>query len=78
MSDCMTICLSVPSDRRGSASWQLVEDLGTQPADHILTSKRTYDAFQGTELQGLLDERGVDAVLVCGVMTNLCCETTAR
>lgn len=44
----------------------------------VITSKRTYDAFQGTELEGLLRRRGVDAVIVGGVMTNLCCETTAR
>ena len=69
------VCLS---DRRGSASWQLLPGLGTQPADHILTSKRTYDAFHATELQALLEANGVDSVIVCGVMTNLCCETTAR
>lgn len=33
---------------------------------------------QGTELLELLEERGCDTLVVGGVMTNLCCETTAR
>lgn len=33
---------------------------------------------QGTELQELLQRHGCDTVIVGGVMTNLCCETTAR
>ncbi len=33
---------------------------------------------QGTELQDLLQRHGCDTVIVGGVMTNLCCETTAR
>ncbi len=40
--------------------------------------KTQYDAFYGTDLEKILRERGVKAVVVCGVMTHLCCETTAR
>jgi bifunctional isochorismate lyase/aryl carrier protein len=40
--------------------------------------KNQYDAFYGTDLEKILRERGVSAVVVCGVMTHLCCETTAR
>jgi nicotinamidase-related amidase len=46
--------------------------------DSFITEKRTYDAFHLTPLQGLLERRGVRAVIVGGVMTELCCETTAR
>jgi nicotinamidase-related amidase len=38
----------------------------------------TYPLPQGTELLELLQRLGCDTVLVGGVMTNLCCETTAR
>ena len=55
-----------------------MKGLGQQTGDAIITSKQTYDAFQGTELQHTLDVKGVDTVIVCGVVTNLCCETTAR
>lgn len=40
--------------------------------------KSQYDAFYGTDLEGLLRRKDVDQVVISGVMTHLCCETTAR
>lgn len=40
--------------------------------------KSQYDAFYGTRLETRLRELGRTQVLLCGVMTHLCCETTAR
>ncbi len=40
--------------------------------------KNTYDAFQGTGLDEFLEGEGIEQVLVTGVLTHLCCETTAR
>ncbi|MFO8036956.1 MAG: isochorismatase family protein [Anaerolineales bacterium] len=40
--------------------------------------KSQYDAFYGTDLEHWLRKRGVSQVLIGGVMTHLCCETTAR
>lgn len=40
--------------------------------------KHQYDAFHGTGLENLLLEQGVTAVVITGVMTHLCCESTAR
>jgi len=44
----------------------------------IVIEKTQYDAFHGTRLEEELRERGVSQVVVTGVMTHLCCETTAR
>ena len=44
----------------------------------ILVHKTQYDAFFNTDLQDLLCAENVRQVLICGVMTHLCCETTAR
>jgi len=44
----------------------------------IVLEKTQYDAFYQTDLQNLLDEHSVQRVVICGVMTHLCCETTAR
>ncbi len=40
--------------------------------------KSQYDAFHGTNLEGILDKKGVAQVVISGVMTHLCCESTAR
>lgn len=40
--------------------------------------KSQYDAFYNTKLDKLLQQLSVKTVVVTGVMTNLCCETTAR
>lgn len=66
------------SIRYGSPAWRLLPELQREEGDAIITSKRTYDAFQGTELQELLSAAGVDTVIISGVMTHFCCETTAR
>jgi nicotinamidase-related amidase len=44
----------------------------------IVLEKHQYDAFYGTELERILRARDVEEVVVTGVMTHLCCETTAR
>ncbi|CAF4369771.1 unnamed protein product, partial [Rotaria sordida] len=44
----------------------------------IIDEKTTYDAFYRTRLKSLLDEQNIDTVIISGVMTQLCCETTAR
>jgi bifunctional isochorismate lyase/aryl carrier protein len=44
----------------------------------IVVIKHQYDGFLNTGLEEILREKGVRQVVVCGVLTNLCCETTAR
>jgi len=44
----------------------------------IILIKEHYDAFLETELDKLLQENDASNVVICGVMTHLCCETTAR
>jgi isochorismate hydrolase len=43
-----------------------------------LIQKCQYDAFFRTSLDERLRESGVTQVVICGVMTHLCCESTAR
>ena len=44
----------------------------------IILEKSQYDAFHRTDLEGSLREKGITQIVICGVMTHLCCETTAR
>lgn len=40
--------------------------------------KPQYDAFYKTELESLLEKNKIDTLVLTGVMTHLCLETTAR
>jgi isochorismate hydrolase len=62
--------------RAGTAYGEIVPELVS--ADSVVLEKTQYDAFHGTDLERMLRERGVAQVVVAGVMTHLCCETTAR
>jgi isochorismate hydrolase len=46
--------------------------------DEIVIRKTKYSAFIGTELEDILIIKMAKNVVICGVMTHLCCETTAR
>lgn len=48
------------------------------PYTQHLIRKTQYDAFYLTPLEEILHQRGVTQVVIGGVMTHLCCETTAR
>ena len=55
---------------------EITSDLDTSIGPVI--EKEHYSAFHGTELETILRSDEVDSVLISGVMTDLCCETTAR
>ncbi|MHB8873310.1 MAG: isochorismatase family protein [Myxococcaceae bacterium] len=63
--------------REGEEESQLIGALQPRAGEPVMR-KRTYDAFVGTPLEAWLREKGAGQVLVTGVLTHLCCETTAR
>lgn len=62
---------------RGSNGWQLHEEVLAQPYDLIL-EKKLPGSFTGTNLQEYLQSQQVDTLVICGYMTQMCCDTTAR
>jgi nicotinamidase-related amidase len=46
--------------------------------DDLVVTKRRYSSFAGTDLAPILRTLGVTTVVVTGLMTSFCCETTAR
>jgi nicotinamidase-related amidase len=63
--------------KEGTPGVELYPDLDVRPGDDVIR-KRRYSAFFGTELDLLLRNRGVEVVIVAGVATNVCCDSTAR
>jgi len=61
----------------GTPRVELVPELHVEPGDTRVV-KRRYSAFLGTDLEAVLRTAGTRAVVVCGLMTSFCCETTAR
>ena len=51
--------------------------LHVDPRD-ILLEKPRFGAFYHTDLELVLGGRGVDTIIISGIATNICCETTAR
>lgn len=43
-----------------------------------LIKKDQYDAFLKTDLELILKNNSITQLVICGVMTHLCCETTTR
>lgn len=62
---------------KGGWDYALVDDLRPDPAD-IIVPKPRYSGFAGTALDSILRSRRIDTVLVCGVATNVCVESTIR
>ena len=56
---------------------EVVDELGCGP-DDLVVDKARFDAFQWTSLEPLLRGLRVGELVVCGVVTNLCVETTIR
>ncbi len=61
----------------GSWDQALLDQLGAQPGDFVIDKNRP-SSFHGTPLDSYLKGLGVDEVVVCGVTTNCCVETTVR
>jgi isochorismate hydrolase len=63
----------------GSMSSSDSEIIKELPIKHgIIISKCSYDAFYKTELEVILKQHHIKKLIITGVLTHLCCETTAR
>jgi len=60
----------------GSWGWQIVDELKPEKND-VIVRKLRYDAFFGTPLDHILRIRGIEYVVVCGVVANICVLHTA-
>lgn len=61
----------------GTKEVEFDDQLILQPSAHVIDKNR-YSAFKNTMLDAILKTMSVERVVICGFMTNFCCESTAR
>ncbi|MBI5556444.1 MAG: cysteine hydrolase [Deltaproteobacteria bacterium] len=66
-----------PVFRKGSPEWELHPEVAKRRRD-VLIDKNWPDSFTETNLEEWLKSKGIDTLTVCGYMTQMCCDTTAR
>ena len=66
-------------DGLAASTWDaaVCDELGCGLGD-LVVDKVRFDAFQWTSLEPLLRGLGVTKLMICGVVTNICVESTAR
>lgn len=47
-------------------------------ARDVLLEKPRFGAFHGTDLEAILRGRGIESVIIAGISSDVCCDTTAR
>ena len=62
--------------QRGTWGATVVDTLAPMPHD-IVVDKSGYSAFEGTDLEATLRQRGVTTLIMCGVVTYACVLATA-
>jgi nicotinamidase-related amidase len=61
----------------GTRGWQLYDRLVVDTGD-IRIGKTASDSFHRTALQALLQERNVEQLVVCGLQSDFCVDSTVR
>ena len=63
--------------RYGTPDWELLPEMVPRSDERVLDKDR-YSVFRRTDLETDLRSAGIGELIIVGVLTNCCCETTAR
>jgi nicotinamidase-related amidase len=61
---------------RGTWGWEMIDELAPREGE-LVVQKVRYDAFYGTELDHMLRLWGVQTIVLCGTVANICVHYTA-
>jgi ureidoacrylate peracid hydrolase len=62
---------------RDNPSVEIIDELYPKAGD-IVVDKLFYSGFHNTDLDAILRMKDIDTLIICGTVTNVCCETTVR
>lgn len=62
---------------RDNPQVEIINELAPGSND-IIVDKLFYSGFHNTDLDTILRARDIDTLMVCGTVTNVCCDTTIR
>jgi len=78
-SDEMWIQKIMQDTKPGSYGFQINEAMDLQPTDIVSTKYRPSAFIQGSsDIDMKLMDKGCDTLIICGTLTNACCESSAR
>lgn len=79
MRDMLAETTGADPDILGRGTWDadVIDDLKPAPGE-VIIDKNRFDAFLYTDLEVQLRALGVKRLVVCGVVTNVCVESTVR
>ena len=63
---------------RSGAGWLLLDQPGCARFAQIVSGKVGFNGFSGTQLDQVLRDRGIKRVLLAGMVTSLCIDSTGR
>ncbi len=61
----------------GSPESEIPEEIAPAPREKVILKHR-YSAFYNTDLETILRVQKIEDLVITGIMTNMCCESTAR
>ncbi|WP_037347394.1 cysteine hydrolase family protein [Sciscionella sediminilitoris] len=62
----------------GKPGAKLYREFVPAEGERVIATKHNFDSFAGTDLDYALRNRGIRTLIICGTLTNFCCESTAR
>jgi len=62
----------------GSRGADVFSEIYPKLGERVIRTKHTFNSFEGTDLDYVLRDLRVKTVIICGTVTNVCCESTAR
>lgn len=69
--------IAAGATKEGEPGTKVYSEIAPVEGQRVI-AKHSYDAFAKTNIDYVLRSQGIQTVIICGTLTNYCCEGTAR